>query len=257
MIAIIFTVITPLLFYMNTVNNLYDNISTEMRDLDQQRTWEELEVLAWAEGEGERYIFVRNKGSLAVNIIRVWVVPETPQLFVRNLNELIVTPGETIEINDPEVNAFINELEDTRYFIKIATQRGNIFASSFAAQVFEPGYGHPLVIMSSSWIEKEEHGQGFIVHLEIMNQMGYDFYVDYVVLTGISGIGGGPSQVRLKPETGVFGWYFASGTPENPVIHIHIIPDVSFTPVIPVSIKVELINPDNFVIGAFYFIGPW
>jgi hypothetical protein len=249
-IAIIFTVITPLFFYMNTVNNLYDNISTEMRDLDLQRDWEDVDVLAWAE-EGERYIYVKNKGPLATNIYRVWVIPETPHdPYVKSFSDIIVKPGETIAINDPDINSNITALPDaTSYFLKIATKRGNIFISSFVSQIFAPGYDHPLVIVASSNVSKSSGI--YTIRLEIWNQMGSEFIVDYVAITSITRTGAN-TQVRVKPDEGVYGWYFPAGTPENPVIHVHIINTTLQGN--PDSLKVELVSPGNFVIGAFYFI---
>jgi hypothetical protein len=211
-----------------------------------------MEVLAWVE-EGERYLYFTNQGSIAVDIARVWVVPESPHppQYV-SFSDLTVTPGDTVPLNDPTINGIIDGLGNTRYFLKIATERGNIFTSNFVTERFEPGYGHPLVILASSHVEVQ--GNKYIITLEIANQMGYDFFVDYVVLTAFSE-GGTKSQVKVMPETGVYGWHFLPGSPEEPVVYIHTL-EATFSPP-PDFIKCELVSPGNFVIGAFYFIGPW
>ncbi len=165
-IAIMFTVITPLFFYMNTVTNLYDTIAAEMRDLDQQRTWEEMSVYAWEMYAGvERRVDISiiNKGTMAVDITRIWVVPEsTPPSLGYFPYNLLVKPGDSILINDENINQFIQtEIGNAPFYIKIMTTRGNMFSSSFARP--PPGVeGEGAIYKQIGYISVEFKVRGFL-----------------------------------------------------------------------------------------------
>lgn len=248
-IAIMFTVIIPLFFYMNTMNDMYNSVATEMRGFDQQRGWEEIEVYAWATIEGVN-ITIKNKSPISVNIIRIWVISENynPEYFTRDIS---VKPGDSIMISDDgAINEKIAGLENTRYYIKIATERGNLFQSLWASGIYAPGYNFPLVILPEPYSNYTQAGSKYIFKLQVVNQMPIEFDVDYVVVTLIE-MGGGMAEVKMEVLEPY--WHFNAGSPENPAVDTYITGEIQMKGHEPDCIKLELVGPDNFVLGAYYF----
>jgi hypothetical protein len=188
-IAIIFTVIIPLFFYMNTITNLYDTITAEMRDFDQQRNWEDVDVFAWIpEGApSEVFLALTNKGSIAVNIARIWVVPDIGEpeydwgVGGGWEENMLLKPGEAKDINNLDINAKIDSLAPTTsYHFKIITARGNLF---FSSPLFEtPGDGLGVIEEIDEWLDPYPHAE-FLDTIEGV-RLGTGVYIIKVEIVG-------------------------------------------------------------------------
>lgn len=264
-LAVIFTVITPLFFYMNTLNNLYDSIAIEMRDLDQQRDWEKVDVFAWIPDEQPARVSVTltNEGPIAVNIARIWFVPNIgdPKYdWVEGggwEENMLVKPGEAKDINNDDINLKIDQLDPTTgYHFKIVTARGNLFFSSPLYEIPNGGvgpYDYPIYIHPVS-SDIKQSGTTFDITLWIQNLDTVPLYIKYVVISGIieaTGPGGLiPPVVKIDyTET----WFDPSpnAVPMEPIPPLWMRQGTDI-------IKVELVGgteePYNYIIGACYFI---
>ena len=245
-IGIVLTVLTPLFISANEMTSYYDTIALEMRDLDQQRKWEDLDVRA-LQKEGGVINTVINTGSLTINITRIWVYPDNSAYNVFD-QKSVLKSGEQITINDEEINNYIKSLTTETLSIKLATDRGNLFNAYFPPPPPPtPGYYFSVQILDNSTLTQV--GGNYKMNLEIWNWEEVNVTIDCIVVT-TSYLGGGtPSEVRLldvNPDV-----TFPRDPPERP-FYLSKTFEFSANPGADV-VKVELVDNRNFVIGATYF----
>jgi hypothetical protein len=247
-IGIVLTILTPLFISANEMTSYYDSIAIEMRELDQQRTWEDLDVYAVPSDEGV-IITIINTGSISVNITRIWVYPDSSDYRAFEENTVLKS-GEQVIINDEEINSYVMTLSLGSYSIKVATDRGNLFNAYFPPpQPATPGYYFPLSILENSTLTQE--GSNYILTLEVWNWKEINVTIDFLVIT-TSYLGGGtPSEVKMldiNPDV-----TFPRESAESPFYWCETF-SFSAGPEADV-IKVEIVDVKNFVVGATYFRG--
>jgi hypothetical protein len=245
-IGIVLTILTPLFISANEMTSYYDTIAIEMRDLDQQRTWEELDVYAVPSDEGVT-ITITNIGAISVNITRIWVYPDTSDYGAFE-EKTVLKSGEQAIINDVEINNYVMTLSLGSYSIKVATDRGNLFNAYFPPPPpATPGYYFPLSILENSTLTQS--GSNYELTLEVWNWKEINVTIDFLVVT-TSYLGGGtPSEVKMlevNPDV-----TFPQNSTERPFYWCETF-SFSAGPEADV-VKVELIDTKNFVIGATYF----
>ncbi|MEM3406881.1 MAG: hypothetical protein QXY18_00930 [Nitrososphaerota archaeon] len=135
MFAILFSIIIPLIFYIQSENVLYNSAVIERRELDYYRSQEDLEVHAYEDLKDKNKIKVEayNKGDISVIIERIWVIDRNLGLdgiyvFENNSD---CTPDLPYLLNPRQevvtFNTGIRAQVDHFYDIKIITRRGNIY----------------------------------------------------------------------------------------------------------------------------------
>jgi len=137
MVGVLFTSIIPLFMYVNEVNNYYDRTVVDLKIADQERSREDLTVYAYGNND-ESTIDVSfiNRGSVAANITRIWVMRGDLQdtLIFNSTNlsslSLLLRPSAQETIGDLNIAEIITNQSDLDFFnIKVATERGNQFSS--------------------------------------------------------------------------------------------------------------------------------
>ena len=143
MISILSSVIIPYFIYVNSVNNYYDTTVVNMGIADQERGMED--VIVYAFGRDETYdinVIIVNKGSISVNITRIWVMSmdlQRTNIFTSEnvsaaLNAhdlpLQINPSDQATIENLTLTIILDDPEKDLFNIEIMTARGNVFASS-------------------------------------------------------------------------------------------------------------------------------
>ena len=245
-IGIVLTILTPLFISANEMTSFYDTVAIEMRDLDQQRTWEDLDVSAKNTESGVT-ITITNIGSISVNITRLWVYPDNSEYAVFTQNN-VLRSGDQVIIDDEGINSYVTSLSEDTYSIKVATDRGNFFNAHFPPEPPPtPGYYFPLEIQPNSTCTG--HGSNYVLNIEVWNWMDINVTIDYLIVTTSFSGGGTPSEVKMievnpdvtfprePPERSDY-WSDTYTFDANPGADV---------------VKVELIDDECFVVGAFYF----
>jgi hypothetical protein len=245
-IGIVLTILTPLFISANEMTSFYDTIALEMTDLDQQRSWEELEVFAQPTEDGVT-LTITNIGSITVNITRIWVYPDNSEYNVFTQNRILRSGGQ-ITIDDEDINNYVTSIVEETYSIKVATDRGNLFNARFASPPPPtPGYYFPLEVQQNSTCTSL--GSTYDLHLEVWNWMDLEITIDYLIVTTSFSGGGTPSEVKMlevnpditfprePPERADY-WTASFTFSANPGADV---------------IKVEIVDNESFVVGAFYF----
>ena len=245
-IGIVLTILTPLFISANEMTSFYDVVAAEMRDLDQQRSWEELDVFAQPREDGVP-LTISNIGSISVKITRIWVYLDNSEYNVFAQSNVLRSGGQ-MTIDDEVVNNYVSSLTEETYSIKVATDRGNLFNARFASPPPPtPGYYFPLEVQQNSTCTS--HGSTYDLTLEVWNWMELEVTIDYLIATTSFSDGGTPSEVKMlevnpditfprePPERADY-WTASFTFSANPGADV---------------IKVEIIDNESFVVGAFYF----
>jgi archaellum component FlaF (FlaF/FlaG flagellin family) len=135
MFATLFSIIIPLIFYIQNENVLYNSAVIERRELDYYRSQEDLEVHAYEDLKDNNKIKVEayNKGDISVIIERIWIIDRNLGLdgiyiFENNSDctpdlPYLLNPREKVITFDTGIKAIVGHFYD----IKIITRRGNIY----------------------------------------------------------------------------------------------------------------------------------
>ena len=120
-VGILFTCVIPLFLYINKVNSYYDRAATEIRQFDQDREGEWIDVYAYPSGDppDKLNIYIKNLRPLSVKIVRVWINDDKFN-FSFQIRAMETRTMEPIEVGLTETKAF---------YIKVMTARGNAFSS--------------------------------------------------------------------------------------------------------------------------------
>ena len=124
-IGVLFTCVIPLFLYINEVNNMYDRTVIEMKQFDEDRESEIIDVYAYPLGESDTRIclYIKNKCPLPVTVKRVWINNYAFDLSF-NISSMQFNTTSPIDVS------VLLPSEGTKDFrIKVTTTRGNIFAS--------------------------------------------------------------------------------------------------------------------------------
>ena len=125
-VGILFTCVIPLFLYVNKVNSIYDRAVTEMRQFDQDKEGERIDVYAYPTSQsGLLNIYIKNKSPLPVKIIRIWIND--------NLNnrtcKIPGMVGHTIESVNISDMLPTDPGNSSSFNIKVMTATGNSIAS--------------------------------------------------------------------------------------------------------------------------------
>jgi len=139
-IVILFTIIVPLLLYIQNANALYNFAVLERRNLDYYRSQEDLEVHAYEDLKDNNKIKVEayNKGDISVIIKRIWVIDRNDVntkgisgIYIFEYNNKNCTPDLPYLLNPRQevvtFNTNIKAIVGHVYDIKLVTERGNIY----------------------------------------------------------------------------------------------------------------------------------
>jgi len=121
-VGILVTSIFPFFLYVNEVNSYYNRVLTELSKLDEERGRENLSVYAYPifNGAVTLNIYIRNRSTLAVTIVRVWVNNTNPSIGCLPLS----IPGTT----DATIEGIAIPSEGD-FNVWVVTEKGNVFAS--------------------------------------------------------------------------------------------------------------------------------
>jgi len=116
------------------VNSLYDQTVIEMKQQDQDRTLENIEVYAYPLNDTDNRIslYIKNQCPLTVEIVRIWVNDEFYSCSIQ-------IPGMNWNITAP-INVTLPESNST-FYVKITTARGNCFSSRTNPLLYTAGSG--------------------------------------------------------------------------------------------------------------------
>jgi len=134
LVAIVFTVLIPLLFFIQNTSLLYFLQVSERNRRELERIQENLEVHATVSvknGETHQiylpYLLIVNRGVLAANITRVYMADSDDQLFIRDVS-YAVPPVSPIK---PFPLEFFSSLEYYKsYVFQVATERGRSYSAA-------------------------------------------------------------------------------------------------------------------------------
>jgi len=244
MFMIMLSVLSPLMFYVADVDNLYDEVLIERKELDEQRGLESVNIhsSSW-HAEGNVTINVVNSGSLAIDIIRIWVIPINgdykPQSFAQ---EITIKPGSSYTIIDESIIDYVSTLAGTSYYIKIVSKKGNIYQSDFQMTEDLTDWPYPLIILDTS-ICKKASGKWQIT-LHVYNKEDIPLIVDYTLVTLIFTTTGHKTRVIIIEDD-----------LEYPPREMWITKTLEFTTSEdPDIVQVEFVSPNRFALGTFYFV---
>jgi len=139
LVAIVCTTVVPLFLYVNNVNNLYNHTDEEMREFDRERSLESLAVYTYPIENGSALnIHIRNKSSLNVKVVRIWIAVNETYYVLTNITALEdeippATEATVSEVGLPPGEKIVK--------VKVATSRGNVFVSET----------NPMYIWGESW----------------------------------------------------------------------------------------------------------
>jgi len=121
--GVLFTCVLPFFLYINEVNSLYDQTVIEMKQRDQERALENIEVYAYPLNDTNNQIslYIKNQCPLTVEIVRIWVNDEFYSYTIQ-------IPGMSWNITSP-INVTLPKNGSSSFYVKITTARGNGFSS--------------------------------------------------------------------------------------------------------------------------------
>ena len=138
MVGILFTTIIPIYIYVNAVNNYYDRTVVDMKIADQERSMEDLDVYAWGSADTNDSIdvFLENKGSISLNVVRIWAMRTDLQktlIFTAENDSsplpLQLNPSNQTTIFNLNLSTILESSETDYFNIYVTTARGNKFTS--------------------------------------------------------------------------------------------------------------------------------
>ncbi len=120
-VGIIFTAVIPMFLFMKQADILHEIRKVEVGRLDDERRGEDIHVYVFNETTSPDNLTLRveNWGDFSINIKRIWI----NDTFYP-LDNFYVPPKNALE---EELSDFA-PVPDTRYFIKVTTDRGNVFS---------------------------------------------------------------------------------------------------------------------------------
>jgi len=204
--AIVFTVLIPLLFFIQNTSLLYFLQVSERNRRELERIQEDLEVHATVyTGNMKPYLLIVNRGVLAANITRVYMADSEDNLFIEDVS-YAVPPISPIK---PFLLTFFPSLVYYKsYVLQVATERGRSYSA----------VEKPLSLSNPP----------YTLQVMVLN-MKYDHIYEVVVSTSEMAVGG--SMIKLGCIAGVSSCdesatlsYYASIWNENQTFFFKLLP---------------------------------
>ena len=155
--AIVFTVLIPLMIYLQNTSILYHLAVSERNRMELERIQEDLEVHATlSPDDGVLRILVVNRGSLSVNISRVYVMADGSSNPGKDLKKKItIPPLSGIEVLGPsEVDDLPVVNAGTAYYVDVSSSRGKTYAApERPLNVTDPPYLLQISLLDMSYGE--------------------------------------------------------------------------------------------------------
>ncbi|MCD6125558.1 MAG: hypothetical protein J7J19_00930 [Thaumarchaeota archaeon] len=150
LVAIVFTVLIPLLFFIQNTSLLYFLQVSERNRRELERIQENLEVHATVfTGNMKPYLLVVNRGVLAANITRIYMADSNDQLFVQDTTYAVppVSPIKSFPLS------FFPSLEYHKsYVFQVATERGRSYsAAEKPLSLSNPPYTLQVMVMNMKY----------------------------------------------------------------------------------------------------------
>ena len=121
-IAILFSSIIPMFLYMRQADAIFEKRKHELNRLDEEIEGEDIHVYVFDDTVSESLTLrVENWGDLVVDIERIWV---NDTYYI--LDDFNVQPETWLE---EDLTQIIPADPNTRYYIKVVTDRGNVFST--------------------------------------------------------------------------------------------------------------------------------
>lgn len=245
MFMIMLSVLSPLMFYVSNIDNLYDEVLMERKELDEQRSVESINIYSSSFHSGEDITTdIINDGSLAVDITRMWIIPSNPDYQPQSFpQENHLEPGSSTTITDDSITNYVSTLRDSSYYIKVTSKRGNVFQAEFSLPESVPeNYPYPLIIMGTSILTGD--GSNWELTLHVYNRDDVEFTVDWTMITSIFYDSGSKSRVTVVEDDLIF-----------PPKQLWIADTIAFsTPSNPDILFVEFVSTNNCILGSYYFV---
>ena len=204
--AIVFTVLIPLLFFIQNTSLLYFLQVSERNRRELERMQEDLEVHATVfTGNMKPYLLIVNRGVLAVNITRIYMMDSSDQLFLQDTSYAIppVSPIKPLPLSFFPSLAYYKS-----YVFQVATERGRSYSAA----------EKPLVLLNPP----------YTLQVMVLN-MKYDHIYEIRVETSEMAVGS--SMVKLGCIAGVDSCvessslnYYASIWNENQTFFFKLLP---------------------------------
>lgn len=121
-IGILFTAVIPMYLIMRQADTLYERKRLELGLLDEARRSEDLYVYVYPTAPESPSLTVKaeNKGELLIKVVRVWI------------NDTYYKIDSAVQsLNTMSLGAYDVSPQDGLYFVKVTTDRGNVFASDY------------------------------------------------------------------------------------------------------------------------------
>lgn len=141
MVGILMTSVIPLFMYVNRVNNYYDRTVVEMKIADDDRGMEDLEVYAYGGSSTSVSVWLRNKGSVPVNVSRIRVMRDDlerimifnstnrPDNFTLQISASSQATITGLDLTDVLLFPLASYELQNRFNVYVVTERGSKFAS--------------------------------------------------------------------------------------------------------------------------------
>jgi hypothetical protein len=136
-VGVLFTCVIPLFLYVNEVNSIYDESVMKMRLFDQERGREQIDVYAFPLGEPNDNllnIYVKNRGTEEVQIVRAWVNDEKFDLSFE-VGAMLEGTIESLDITE-----LLPETGTEAFNVKVTTSKGNVFSSLTNTLYYTDGF---------------------------------------------------------------------------------------------------------------------
>ena len=119
-IGILFTAVIPMFLVMRQADTLHEMRKYELARLDEERKYENLHVYVFNDTESSENLTLRveNWGDFSVNIKQIWINDTYYPLADFNVQPMNWHKEELIDFAP---------IPDTKYIIKVTTDRGNVF----------------------------------------------------------------------------------------------------------------------------------
>ena len=165
--AIVFTVLIPLLIFLQNTTTLYHLQVLKRNRAEIERFQENLEIHATISPENNNlYLLVRNRGSLAVNLTSVYIADNGGGLAIWNsTGNSVISPLSPIT----PINLNVKAEEDKAYTIHAATERGRSYAAAEnPLNLTDPPYLLQISLLDMSY------GENYGIRVEVTSIDGGD-----------------------------------------------------------------------------------
>ena len=148
--AIVFTVLIPLLFFIQNTSLLYFLQVSERNRRELERIQEDLEVHATVyTGNWKPYLLIVNRGVLAANITRVYMADSEDNLFIEDVSYAVppVSPIKPFPLSFFPPLAYYKS-----YVFQVATERGRSYsAAEKPLSLMNPPYTLQVMVLNMKY----------------------------------------------------------------------------------------------------------